>query len=199
MKLVLKDCTIEQLNRYPGEEGVTQVLKVKALLTRTLAGQLRCQGLCFAENNMPRRFEDFIKLPLGHMGACNIDLGAGTAFAANQARGFRVKHAKENGDGPSCIELYCSLHFDGSTQLAPWMDVVNKAQFVMTLTPPNDWQAQGELPFEGSAPDEEPIETHLTGDALAAHKDRTGPQLAPAATMGGTHQHKNRTQIGDPA
>jgi hypothetical protein len=40
-RLVLKDTQIVQLAQYPGEDGDTQVLAVRALLSRPLAQELQ--------------------------------------------------------------------------------------------------------------------------------------------------------------
>ncbi len=191
MKLTFKDTKIVHLSRYPGEDGVTQVLKVRALLTRTLAEQLKCHDLCFAANNMPRRF-DSLKLT-ERIDGCEVVLD-GATWLANSAHGFRVGRPKDASETDGSLEVTCSLHFDRQVRVADWMDEQNKAQFQMTVKPPKDWRAQGELAFEDKPPagdddEQEPIEENLQGEALAAHQARTGA-VAPAAAMGGTPGRK---------
>jgi hypothetical protein len=72
----------------------------------------------------------------------------------------------------------------------------------MTLKPPKEWRAQGELQFEekpAAEDGQEPIDEHLQGDALATHKARTGA-VASAVAMGGTPgRQRGKQQIADPA
>jgi hypothetical protein len=198
MKLIFKETKIVHLNRYPGEDGVTQVLKIRALLTRPLAEQLNCHDLCFAENKMPRRF-DSLKLA-EKIDQCEIVLDKDT-WLANTASGFHIGRPKEASETDASLEISCNLQFDRDVRLADWMDQQNKATFAMTLKPPKEWRAQGELQFEekpAAEDGQEPIEDHLEGEALAAHKARTGA-VASAVAMGGTPGRRGRQQIADPA
>lgn len=217
MRLILKDSKIVNLCKYPGVDSTTQVLKIRALFTRTLAEQLSCQDLCFAENGMPRRFGE-LKLA-EKIDDCEVVLDGGT-WLANSVSHFSIGRAKEATATDPSLEVRCGLHFAGTVPLSDWVDSQNKAEFEMSVKPPDTWDAQGKLAFEGTADEgaegEEPDELdtgcvacncripfqdgsdsiHDTGSVCTRTDlplpEPTGPSLAPARNVGGTHQKGTR-------
>jgi hypothetical protein len=91
-RLVLKDAQIVKLTHYPGEDGDTQVLGVRALLTRPLASQLKCHDNCFAENGMPRHFVDLSLTGLV-IEQCEVDID-GQVLLASRVQSFKVGRPK---------------------------------------------------------------------------------------------------------
>lgn len=224
MKLDFENSKIVHLNKYPGVEGTTHVLKVRSLLTRTLAEQLRCRDLCFCESGVPRRFGEATLAETIENCEVHLDFnGAGGTWLASEVSHMSVGKPKDASDTDPSLEIRYNLHFDGAVPLNAWVDGVNKGEFRLSVTPPADWHAQGELAFEAddnaddaedddeqdedeppagdaepAAGEQEPIENHLRGDVLEEHRQKAGPTLSPAP--GGTpHVRRGRRrQIPDP-
>lgn len=209
-RLILKDTKLVRLTKYPGEDGTTFVLSVRALLTRTLASQLKCRNLCFAENDMPRRFGT-IKLD-EKIENCAVVIGGGELMATSVSH-FAIGRPKEASETDASLEIACNLHFAGNAPLDAWFDNMNKGQFEMAMRPPNDWSAQGELfpdnaeeedgeagagnPVEAKAErvdegGQEPITEHLRGDALEQHEETAGALSSAREAGGGTPFRKGR-------
>ncbi len=198
MRLVFKDARIVRTSQFPGEDTATQTLMLRALLTRTLAEQLKCRDLCFCESGVPRRF-DTLKLA-EKIENCEVVLDSGT-WLANQISHFHIGRPKEASETDASLEIVCTLHFDIGVPLVEWLQQTNKGQFQMTVKPPKEWRAQCDLAFddkpEASEDDEqEPIEQHLQCEALEEHEAQAGPVLASAREAnGGTHQRGRRRLI----
>jgi hypothetical protein len=219
-QLILKDAQIVRLSKYPGADGTTFVLAIRALLTRTLANQLKCHDLCFAENGMPRQFG---QLKLNELiENCEVVIGVDTLMA-DSASHFNIARPKKASEHNASLEVSLNLHFPGRAPLDAWVDSVNKNQFEMSVKPPADWDAQQNL-FEKADPDvqdeadedgeancvdcanEIPFQdgsttVHASGqpcskvavEVAPVSKEKGIPALAPARELGGTHQRKTRT------
>ncbi len=148
-RLILKDAKLVKLAKYPGDETTTQVLNVRALFTLALAEQLKCRELCFDEKGVPRRFE---KLKLTQtIEDCEVLFGENPeTLLANEVSHFSVGRPKEATETNASLEVVLSLHFAGSVALSEWFDAQNKAEFQMTVKPPEGWNAQLGLFEEGA-------------------------------------------------
>ena len=149
-RLVLKDTQIVKLTQYPGEDGDSQVLGVKAILTRPLATQLGCHDNCFAENGMPRHFVD-LKLTGLVIVNCEVVLD-GDSLLAHKVQNFKVGRPKTQSETDPSLEVECNLHFSYAPSMSDWCHRKNKATFQTALVPPNDWNAQQSL-FDKADPD----------------------------------------------
>jgi hypothetical protein len=56
-RLILKDTKLVKRTMYPGEDGCSQVLSIRSLLTRPLAEQLKCHDNCFSENGKLHQYQ----------------------------------------------------------------------------------------------------------------------------------------------
>lgn len=186
MRLIFKEAKIVKLTGYPGVDGSTQVLNIRALLTRTLAEQLKCHSLCFNENNMPRRF-DILKLT-EKIENVEVVFDVGT-WLANSATKFKIGHPKEASQTDPSLEIQANLHFDAHVPLWEFLVNQNKAAFEVALKPPSNWNAQGELVFDGPGEEgtgededgeEEPRQADADGDC--AHCD-AGMKLMPGTLL----------------
>src|ERR1019366_8777788 len=162
-RLILNDTRIVQLVERPGEECVTQVLRIRALLDRTLARQLNCHDNCFAENEMPRRFVD-LKLKGLEIEACGVYLD-GQEMLAETVSSFVVGRPSEETSTDPSLEISCDIHFSGA-QLSTWMHRRNQVEFAAELHPPTSWNAQLNM-FNPADPDAQ-------GDAVASNAEATG-------------------------
>lgn len=178
MKLLYKDSRIVTLTKYPGEDATTQVLKVRSLLTRTLAEQLKCRDLCFAENQVPRRFGNLTLK--GQIENCEVTLPCGSYLG--EVGHFNISRAKEAEKTDISLEVTYTIHFSGQIPLAEWMEGQNKDEFDLTMKPPKEWNAQQELAFEEKADAEEEED----GDDA----DGGAPLASAVVAAGGTHQRK---------
>jgi hypothetical protein len=149
-RLVLKDTQIVQLAQYPGEDGDTQVLAVRALLSRPLAQELGCHDNCFAENGMPRHFVDLSPKGLV-IENCEVDLD-GEVLLASRVQSFKVGRPSTQSETDASLEVKCNLHFAYAPFLSDWAHRKNKGQFETAMTPPPTWNAQPSL-FDQADPD----------------------------------------------
>jgi hypothetical protein len=140
-KITFKDCQIVDLAKYPGEDGPTQVLQLRALLTRPLASILRCDGICFTDSNMPRRFKKVTLLAKIEDAEINMPIGTYGADLLN----FSVAPPARKSKTDASLEVSFSLHLAGQIPLSDWVDSQNKEAFTMTAKPPEGWDAQAEL------------------------------------------------------
>lgn len=169
LRLILKEAKIIKLTGYPGVDGSSQVLNIRALLTRPLADQLKCRSLCFGDNNMPRRF-DAVKLT-EEIEGCEIVFAAGS-WIANKVNKFKIGHPKEATETDPSLEVQCNLHFDAHVPLWDFLVHQNKAAFEVSLKPPVTWKAQGELAFDRS--DEEDSDDDDKADGFNTKADSDG-------------------------
>jgi hypothetical protein len=210
-RLILKDTQIVKLSQYPGEDTDTQVLGVRALLTRPLAQHLGCHDNCFGPNGLPRHFVD-LKLTDLVIENCEVDLD-GQVLLASKVQNFKVGRPSTQSESDASLEVTCNLHFTYSPFLSDWAHRRNKGQFGTTLTPPATWNAQASL-FDKADPDTQedageggdqsaaeqtPVSENLQGDNAVSGVATAAPPLASAReAAGGTHQRKRGkvTDIG---
>src|ERR1035438_4718467 len=139
--LILKDTKLVNRTQYPGEGGVSQVLRIRALLNRPLAEQLKCYDNCFAENGLPRQFVD-LKLTGLVIEGCEVVLDAATTLLAHKVSNFAVGRPKEKSETDASLEVHCNLHFAGDLPLDDWFIARNRQQFDVTMNPPPTWNPQ---------------------------------------------------------
>jgi len=180
----LKDTQIVRLTQYPGEDGGTQVLSVRALLDRTLAQHLSCHDNCFAENSMPRHFVD-LKLTGLVIQNCEVDLD-GSVLLADKVSNFAVGRPKKAAsDTDPSLEVCCNLHFGYVPSLSDWAHRKNKAQFQTMVQPPADWNAQQSLfeqsDTEAQAEEDDGVETR-EGEDIASQAAAEVTEMVDAAS-----------------
>jgi hypothetical protein len=191
LRLVFQDCHISQHATYPGESGTTQTLTLRALLTRTLAEQLRCKDACFCESGVPRNFKKHVPGTKIANASVNFD-SMGEYIGYVRVTGIARPSEAEPHD--ASLEISFTVDLAGQAPLHDWVVAINQNDFELVVKPPKDWDAQKELEFDGAA---EAANEGRDGDALEEHEEHTGgPVLASAVLMGGSHQRKRKAGSG---
>jgi hypothetical protein len=146
MKLRFPKTTIKELNWYPIEDDKwgKAVLLLICPLTIQLSEKLKCRGLCFDENRMPRQFEGKIGLPVKISGeGTDIEFGD-RMFNSGLVHKFKV--GRKDGAEDSDVTLHVTLraHFDGKQvhHLLSFCQEKSKDEFSFSIEP-----AQGALSF----------------------------------------------------
>ncbi len=157
MKLRGWNGEITQLNFHTTEEpGGKTVMILTAKLNKGLAEELSeftkkdITELCYSEKGHPREFEGSIGLPVALYGA-KVELGD-RLFDADTIHKMKVSRKNKATDTDNTLYLTFRAHFVGDQQDNLWAFAreTNKGEFV----------------FE-----QEPIEDHLKGPALASQRE----------------------------
>jgi hypothetical protein len=205
MKLKLKDATIVNLTKYPGEEACTQVLVLAALLTPPIAEKLKCREACYTDEGVPRKFDAYPS-PAVRISGADVLMGD-TSARANLIHKFKIAQPKAGGETDTSLELRMRLHFDGHLPLGDFLDSQNKQPFLLSINARQEDLDFGDQAEEAEAEtDEAEPDTgcvacnndipmgignrHVTG-AKCTKPAESEPALASAReAAGGTHQRK---------
>jgi hypothetical protein len=189
MKVTLYDATIESFHSYPGEDGSSSVLVIEAPLTQQLATKLRRKGLFFDDNGIPRTFEGKVGLGIT-IDSTEVFIGQRSSIHADKIWKFGVSRKEDKGEADGKIigfTLSFRAHFKKDAAVAYGIHCdQNKASTTIDLSASQqDFGFEDEdAPSDASeqqrtaenASEDEPIENHLQGPALAAHREMVGPR-----------------------
>ena len=186
MKVTLYDATIESFHSYPGEDGPSAVLVMEAPLTQQLATTLRRKGLFFDDNGLPRTFEGKVGLGIT-IDSTEVFVGQRASIHANKIWKFGVSRKEDKGEaeGKSVrFVLSFRAHFgkDAATAYGIHCDL-NKGAVTIDLSGAQqdfgfeDQEAPEPVNASEPASEQEPIESHLNGPALATHREMVGRRL----------------------
>jgi len=166
---------------------------------------------CYNEEGVPRRYDSF-PAPAVRVDGADVQIGNHDA-RAKLIHKFKVIQPKTGGDNDITLEVRFRMHFAGDEPLTSILEDINKTTFVLGLN-----ARQEDLQFGGEDADEEEDEEaepdcvdcannipyaigsktiHASGQPCTAVKKDSGPSLAPAAIVGGTHQKKKGRVAAD--
>jgi hypothetical protein len=195
--LTCDSAVAESLTRYrSADKGKSYVLVLRSPLTPEIADTLQCRDMVYDLNDRPRQFEGAITLEHKITDA-EFSVAGVALLKPTLVHKFRISHSdKADEDADNALEMVVRLQFvDFGAHLNTLMDKYNDKSFLFTLVP-----LQQEL-FEDNAKKKSPtieatseeIAEGETEDSIEANLRQAevgSSSLAPAATMGGTHQAK---------
>lgn len=178
MKIRLYNAKITAVTFYPGTDGNTAVGVIQFPMTKALAEDLKCKGLLYDDNDLPRNFAGSVSLPL-QIDDSDIYIGQRNAVHSGKLWKFKITHEEKENE----IRLVGSARLHVSKDrmaLLGIADELGKDETTVEIdTAQQDFgfmKSETEIESDDTEddPEQEPLEDFQTGEVLEETKKKLG-------------------------